>query len=189
MGREVKHGVTVFSVKRHRDPEGAVKDEGDGMGMRLRCGREAGTVWRAAGALRCMALQSSPSHTPSSPPPPTNASRRAWEGAVAVGVGGAIQRRSPPERAPHLGRAPTPCRQAPTVRPSRHRLFPTPLTLRRGEVGARRRRSGGAWWGRGRRHKDAFEVRAGVGDCVASPRAFRGVNRQLRMGEIVGEWK
>ena len=44
MGREVKHGVTVFSVKRHRDPEGAVQDEGDGMGMRLRCGREAGTV-------------------------------------------------------------------------------------------------------------------------------------------------
>ena len=149
-----------------------MKDEGDGMGMRMRCGRVAGTVWRAAGALRCMALQSSPSHTPSSPPPPTNASRRAWEGAVAVGVRGAIQRRSPPERAPHLGRAPTPCRQAPTVRPSRHRLFPTPLTLRRGEVGARRRRSWGAWWGRGRRDGDAHEVRAGVGDCVASPRAL-----------------
>merc|ERR1712127_842379 len=98
------------------------------------------------GAWRFNPLPPTPPPRPLHPPTPVGARGRA---AAAVGVGGAIQCRSPPERAPHLGRAPTPCRQAPTVRPSRHRLFPTPLTLRRGEVGAMRRRSGGGRGGDG----------------------------------------
>ena len=96
---------------------------------------------------------------------------------VGGGGGGGCGRCNPTSIPPGTSASPRPGPDA--MPPSPHRLSLTSSPLShpahapagggRSEEEAVGR---GAWWGRGRRDGDAFEVRAGVGDCEASPRAL-----------------
>ena len=96
---------------------------------------------------------------------------------VGGGGGSGCARCNPTSIPPGTRTSPRPGPDAMPPSPHRPSLTSSPLShpahpVGGGRSGARRRRSGGARWGRVRRHKDAFEVRAGVGDCEASPRAL-----------------
>jgi len=130
-------------------------------------------VRRGTGPLPPMALQSSHSHTPSSPPPaPTPAGARESGRLTVAGVLLAILYRSPPEQAPDLGRAPAQCRQALIVRLSCRRLLLTPPMHQGGAGGSEEEAVGGDVGRSGRRVGDAYEVRVAVGHCEARHRAL-----------------